>query len=317
MKIVVTEPLYMAEEVKQSLTTLGTVVYGPFDDAALSAELADCQVLMVRLGRYLGEPLMQMTPNLRYIVTATTGVDHVDLDAAKERGVRVVSLRDCMHAIADVSATAEHSLGLLLALLRRTFPAVAHVLDGGWERNLFFGSQLQGKRLGIVGYGRIGALVAHYASALGLEVVAYDRDTRKKVTPPAEAVPLKTLLAECDVVSIHVTADRENRHLIDRDAIARMRPGAFLVNTARGSVVDEAALAEAVYSGHLAGVAVDVLEGEVRGEIAASPLLACARAGHNVLITPHIGGATYEAIERTEKAVVEVLMKLVEQEARL
>ena len=306
----------MAEEVKRSLATHGIVVYGPFDDAALSTELADCQVLMIWLGRDLGEGLMRMAPNLQYIVTATTGLDHVDLDAAKKRGVRVLSLRDCMHAIADVSATAEHTLGLLLALVRRTVPAAAHVLDGGWERDRFFGTQLRGKRLGIVGYGRIGALVAQYASTLGMEVIAYDRDGPTKVVPPAKAVPFDRLLAECEVVSIYVTADAENSHLINRDAIAHMRPGAFLVNTARGSIVDEAALAEAVSSGRIAGVAVDVLDGEERGDMAASPLLACARAGHNVLITPHIGGATYELIARTEKAVVDVLAKLLEQEAR-
>ena len=224
-----------------------------------------------------------------------------------------MSLRDCMQAIIDVSATAEHSIGLLLALVRRTRPAAAHVLDGGWDRNRFFGMQLRGKRLGIVGHGRIGALVAQYAAALGMEVVACDRN-EEKVVPPAAAVPLATLLERCDAISIHVTAAPKNRHLINRAAIARMRHGAFLINTARGSIVDETALADAMSAEHLAGVAVDVLEGEERDGIASSPLLACARAGHNVLITPHIGGATLEAIRHTETAVVEVLTALVKEE---
>jgi D-3-phosphoglycerate dehydrogenase len=314
MKIIVTEPLYLAEEMKQSLAALGPVVYGPFADDALSAELPDCEVLVVRLGRHIGAPTMRSAPKLRYIVSATTGLDHVDLDAARERSVRVVSLRDCPQAITDVSATAEHCFGLLLALLRGTAPAAAHVLDGGWDRNRFFGTQLRGKRLGIVGHGRIGAMIAHYAAAFGMDVVACDR-TETKIVPPAEPLSFAALLESCEIVSIHVTASPENRHLIDRTAIARMRPGAFLINTARGSIVDEQALAEAVSSGHLAGVAVDVLEGEERDGIAASPLLARARAGHNVLITPHIGGATYEAIRRTEAAVVNVLTALLKEEA--
>ena len=243
---------------------------------------------------------------MRFVVTATTGLDHIDLEAARRRGIRVVSLRDCPGAIKDVSATAEHCLGLLLALVRGTVPAAAHVTEGGWDRNRFFGRQLRGKRLGIIGYGRIGALLAGYADALGMEVVAHDRD-EAKVAAPASSLPLEELLRTSEIISIHVTADPGNRHLLDEAAIARMRRGAFVINTARGSLVDEAALATAVTSGQLAGVAVDVLEGEEKHATEASPLLAAARAGHNVLITPHIGGATFEAIRQAECAVIDVL----------
>jgi D-3-phosphoglycerate dehydrogenase len=221
-----------------------------------------------------------------------------------------VSLRDCPGAISDVSATAEHCLGLLLALARGTVPAHAHARDGGWDRNRFFGRQLRGKRLGIVGYGRIGALMAGYGHALGMEVVANDRDP-SKIGAPAKAVPLPELVRTADVISIHVTADPDNRHLIDAAAIASMRPGAYLLNTARGSLVDEAALAEAVASGHLGGAGIDVLDGEERGAAAASPLLAAAKAGHNIVITPHIGGATFEAIRQAECAVIDALARLV------
>ncbi len=306
MKIVVTEPLHMAEEAKAALAALGTVTYGPLDDATLQAELTDTDVLMVRLGRHIGEPLLQAAPNLRFVVTATTGLDHIDLDAARRRGIRVVSLRDCPGAIKDVSATAEHCLGLILALVRGTVPAAAHVTEGGWDRDRFFGRQLRGKRLGIIGYGRIGALLARYADALGMEVVAHDRD-EAGIAAPASSMPLDELLGTSDIVSIHVTADPDNRHLLDDAAIARMRRGAFVINTARGSLVDETALAAAVASGQLAGVAVDVLEGEEMHATGASPLLGAARAGHNVLITPHIGGATFEAIRQAECAVIDVL----------
>jgi phosphoglycerate dehydrogenase-like enzyme len=139
-----------------------------------------------------------------------------------------------------------------------------------------------------------------------MEVVAYDCDARK-IAPPATKLPLQELLRTSDVISLHVTADPDNKHLIDKAAIASMRPGAFVLNTARGSLVDEAALADAVSQGRLAGVAADVLDGEERGAAKASPLLAAARAGHNVLITPHIGGATYEAIRQAECAVIAVL----------
>jgi len=313
MKIVVTEPLHLAEIVRETLGALGTVVYGPMDDDTLVRELADCDVLMVRLGRHIGEPLIAKAPRLHYILTATTGLDHIDLDAARLASVRVISLRDCQHAIMDVSATAEHCFGLMLALLRGTPAASAHVLAGGWDRDKFWGTQLKGKCLGIVGYGRIGAMVAACANAFDMTVVANDIKP-EKVAPPAKSLSLDELLRTADIVSLHVTATPENRHLIDRDAIARLKRGAVFINTARGSLVDEAALAEAVESGRLLGVAVDVLEGEEHGGTSRSPLLATAQAGFNVLITPHIGGATREAIARTETVLIEQALKVLEEE---
>jgi D-3-phosphoglycerate dehydrogenase len=306
MKILVTEPLHFAEEARRNLAALGAIVFGPFSDCVLARELLDCNVLMVRLGRYIGETLIASAPNLHFILTATTGLDHIDLRAAHHADVRVISLRDCPEAIADVSATAEHSFGLLLALMRRTTLAADHVLDGGWDRNRFWGTQLRGKRLGIVGYGRIGAMVARYGAAFGMKVGAYDREPTR-IAAPAEPMSFEALLRLSDVISIHVTANPSNRHLIDREAIAQMKPSMFVINTARGSIIDEAALAEALSHGRVAGVAVDVLEGEECRDIGSSPLLACARTGHNVLITPHIGGATREAIQKAEVSVVAVL----------
>ena len=313
MKIVVTEALHLAEWAKQTLADLGSVSYGPFDDRALARELVDCDVLMVRLGRHIGGAIISAAPKLRYILTATTGLDHIDLDAARAASVRVISLRDCPGAILDVTATAEHCFGLLLALLRHTPAATAHVLSGGWDRDRFWGRQLKGKSLGVIGYGRIGAMVARYAASFGMDVIACDR-IASKIGPPAKPVSFDELLRHADVVSVHVTATPENRNLIDQAAIARLKRGAVLINTARGSVVDEAALAEAVRRGQLLGVAVDVLAGEEHGEVSESPLLEAAREGCNILITPHIGGATLESIARTETALIERFLEVLKGE---
>ena len=306
MKIVVTEPQFMSETVKTSLERLGQVSFGPFDDRGLESALAEADVLMVRLGRFVGDALLAKAPKLRAVVTATTGLDHIDLSAAKTASVRVISLRDCPGAIKDVSATAELAIGLMLALLRHIPSSTAHVRGGGWDRTKFWGAQVRGKRLGIIGYGRIGAMVAQSAAGLGMHVVAFDRDS-SAVHAPARPVTFDELLETSDVVSIHATSAAENRHLLDQEAIARLKMGAVLINTARGHLIDENAVAAAVRSGHLAGVAADVLDGEERGQAQSSPLLACAREGYNVLVTPHIGGATHEAIAQAETAVVGVL----------
>lgn len=310
MEILVLEPEHMPPDVRNDLASLGQVVYGPLNGELLFRHLSSCEVLMVRLGNYIGADVLDLAPRLRFLVTATTGLDHIDLPAAAARGVRVVSLRDCAHLIRDVSATAEHTWGLLLALLRHTPAAVEHVRRGGWDRNQFWGSQLKGKRLGIVGFGRIGSMVAHYGSAFGMEVVAHDR-VPAKITAPMQCASMEETFATSDVVSIHVTADSVNRQLIGRTQIGMMKVGGILINSARGMIVDSEALAEAIRAGRIGGVAVDVLEEEERGRTEGDPLLACARDGLNVLITPHIGGATREAIALAERAVVSVLAALV------
>lgn len=312
MKIVVTEPDMMSGKVKVMLEEIGTVHYGPFEDSALPELLSDAEVLMVRLGRYIGDEVLSLAPKLRYLVSATTGVDHLDLKAAEAAGVRVVTLRECYDLIQDVSATAEHCWGLLLALIRSTTTAVTHVLSGGWDRNQFWGRQLRGKTLGIIGYGRIGRMLAVYGDAFGMKVLACDKGS-EKIDISVKAVSLTELVKESDVITVNVNADPENHHLVDRDLISKFKKNSFFINTSRGMLVDNKALADAVYSSQLAGVAVDVLEGEEYGILDNDPLLECARSGHNILITPHIGGATRESIEQAESAVVITLHSLLKK----
>ena len=306
MHVVVAEPQYISDYVLDKLLSLGSVELLP-SPPELSSDFPDCDILMIRLGKYIGPELLGSVPSLKFIVSATTGLDHIDLEAAHRRGIKILSLRDCPTKIVAISATAEHTWGLLLALVRATTKAARHVLEGGWDRNRFWGTQLKGKRLGIIGFGRIGQRVAGYAHAFGMRVFGCDIQPGK-IQLPTQPLDLDELAATCDIISIHVGGIPENHHLLSQTMIRSLKPGAWVVNTSRGSVVDEAALAEAVVSGHIAGVAVDVLDGEERGETGLNPLFRCALAGHNVLITPHLGGATYESIAHAEKAVVDVLL---------
>lgn len=308
MKIVVTEPQPMSQKVRKLLTEIGTVSYGPFEDGALEDILLDCDVLMIRLGLYVGDNIFQIASKLKYLVSATTGLDHIDLQAAANNQVRIVCLRDCPEKIKGISSTAEHTWGLLLALVRFLPTATSHVLDGNWNRNQFWGHQLQGKQLGIVGCGRIGSMVAKYGIAFGMQPVAYDIDV-SKINPPICSVSLEDLVSTSDIISIHVTADPKNHHFINQSTISKFKTGSFLINTSRGRVVDSQALANAVASGKISGVAVDVIEGEEFGEINIDPLVICAKEGHNVLITPHIAGATVDAISQAELSVVSTLKK--------
>ena len=222
-------------------------------------------------------------PGLRVVANHATGHDNVDLDAARERGIVVTTTPGVLER-----ATAEHTLALVLALLRRVAEGDRLLRRGepwAWAPTFMLGRGLAGRMLGVVGLGRIGSEVARLGEALGLEVV-YAARTPRDV--PYDRLPLGALLARADVVSLHVPLTEETRGLIGAGELGRMRRHAVLVNTARGPVVDEAALDQALRAGEIAGAALDVFEDEP----AVYPGLLELE---NVVLTPHLGSATEEA----------------------
>lgn len=231
---------------------------------------------------------------LRVIATSSTGTDHLDLDAAAARGITVLSLKHDTAFLDRVTATAELTWGLLLATVRRLPWAFDAARAGDWARDRFRGRQISGKTLGILGYGRLGRIVAEYGKAFRMEVLACN-DVPVEPAPGVEMVDFDTLLRRSDVLSIHVHLTDRNRHLIDRSAFARMKPGSILLNTSRGGIVDEGAFLESLARGPLAGAGIDVVDGEWDPDIDRHPLLCYAREHDNLVITPHVGGITYES----------------------
>jgi D-3-phosphoglycerate dehydrogenase len=298
--VVITEPLHYAPEARAVLAGIGPVVDGPFDRAGLLAAVRSARVLVVRLGHEIDDEVLAAAPGLEYVCSPTTGTDHIDLAAAEARGVRVVTLRGEAEFLAGVRATPEHTWALLLALVRKV-PAAAASTSAGWDRDAFRGTELAGKRLGIYGFGRVGRIVAGFGRAFEMQVLAHDT---KPVTEPGveDAGSLAELLVRSDVLTVHVPLDDVTRGSIGAAELALLPAGAVLVNTARGAIVDEAALVESLRDGHLAGAAVDVLDGERSSEGRhLSPLLKYA-ADHpeRAIVTPHIAGATWESMHRTE-----------------
>jgi D-3-phosphoglycerate dehydrogenase len=269
-------------------------------------------VLVVRLGHQIDAEVLAAAPRLRCIGSATTGVDHIDLDAAAARGIEVVTLRGATEFLATVRATPEHTWGLLLALARKIPAAAAATTRGEWDRDAYRGTELAGRRLGILGLGRVGRIVAGYGLAFGMTVVAHD------VNPePAPGVTLvdslDELLGQADVLLVHLSLDATTTGAIGTGELARLPSGALLVNTSRGAILDETAVVEALRSGHLGGVATDVLAGERdAADLASSPILRFARDHPDrAIVTPHIAGATWESMHRTEVFLAERLRELV------
>lgn len=298
-RILIAEPLDFSPAAVRALESVADVTLRATDRGELSGAMREFDIVWFRLAHRIDRALLEQATRCRILATPVTGLDHIDLDACRDLGIRVVSLRGEVEFLEQVRATAELTLALTLTLLRRIPAAVAHVQDGGWNRDLFRGHELFGKTAGIVGVGRLGRIVAAYFRALGMEVIGYDPRADFPHDVAHRVDPLEQLFEKADVISLHVSYDASTRHLIDRAVLSKAKPGAVLINTSRGGIVDDEALLDALQSGKLAGAALDVLDGEPNIS-ADHPLVAYAREHDNLVIVPHIGGNTTESFEKTE-----------------
>ncbi len=251
--------------------------------------------LAVRSATKVTRELMEAAPNLKVVGRAGIGVDNVDVTSATARGVVVMNT-----PFGNAITTAEHAIAMMFALARQIPEASASTKAGKWEKNRFMGVELFGKTLGLVGCGNIGSIVADRAIGLKMKVVAYDPflSEKRALDLGVEKVELHDLLHRADFVTLHVPMTEQTKNILSRENIARMKSGARLINCARGGLVDEAALLDALTSGHLAGAALDVFETEPATD---SPLFAL----ENVVCTPHLGAATTEAQENVALQVAD------------
>jgi D-3-phosphoglycerate dehydrogenase len=260
--------------------------------------LARAHGLVVRSATEVRSGLLAGAPSLRVVGRAGVGVDNIDLEECTARGIAV-----CNAPAGNTVSAAELTMALMLAMVRQVPAADASVRRGEWARSRFKGAELRGRTLGLVGAGRIGGEVARRARAFGMRVLASDPYLTEERAEElrVERVGLEEAVAGADVLTLHVPLTDDTRDLIDAESLARMRRGAYLVNVARGGIVNEAALVYALESGHLAGAALDVFAGEPLDE--ASPL----RRARNLVLTPHLGASTVEAQELVAREIAEAL----------
>jgi len=251
----------------------------------LVARVGSYDVLVVRSRTKVDAGVIARATRLKLIMRAGSGVDNIDTDVAAARGIAVQSSPETL-----VESVAEVVLGLMLALARGTVSAYASMKAGRWEKERFVGVELRGKTLGIVGMGRIGTRVGDIAKALGMALLGYDvvevpRETLESLG--CKLVDLDTLFASSDFITLHVPLTAETRHLVDGRRLSLMRRTAFIVNTARGAVIHEAALIKALEAKEIAGAGLDVFEAE--------PRVTAVVPTPNTITTPHIGGQTEDA----------------------
>lgn len=309
LRIGILEPDRYPDRAREILDGLGEVRLKT-DATTLYQFIADIDVLILRLKYLLDREFLDHAAQLKIIATATTGLDHIDLQIAKARNIAVLSLRGETDFLRTVTATAEHTWGMLLALLRHIPQAHHAVVTGDWNRNRFFGRELQGRTLGIIGLGRIGQMVARYALAFRMKVIAYDPFQTEWIDGVARANALTDALSASDILSIHVPLNPETNNLIGRKEIAALKLGAIVLNTSRGALLDEGALLESLESGHLSGAALDVIHDEYSPASGLRDRLIRYAATHdNLLITPHLGGATHDSLEKVEIFMAEKLAR--------
>jgi D-3-phosphoglycerate dehydrogenase len=264
----------------------------------LLAAVASADALVVRSATQVDAEVLEAGRDLKVVARAGIGLDNVDVATATRLGIMVVNAPQ-----SNVISAAEHTVALILALARNVPQADAALREGHWERSRFQGTELYGKTLGVIGFGRVGTLVAQRMLAFGMRLLAYDPYVSRERAAQlgVELGSLSEVLASADVVTIHLPKTADTTGLIGEQELAAMKPGARLVNTARGGIVDELALAKAIEAGHLAGAAVDVFAEE---PTTSSPLFAL----QNVVVTPHLGASTAEAQDKAGITIAEQLL---------
>lgn len=244
--------------------------------------------IMVRSQTKVTSKIIDAGVNLKIIGRAGVGVDNIDVDAATQKGIIVVNSPD-----GNTMAAAEHTIALMLAMARNIAPAASSTKEGRWDRSKFTGCELYKKTLGIIGLGKIGSHVAEVALALGMRIVVFDPYTTKEVVEKMGGEYIQSLdnfWGKCDFITVHVPKTKETINLINKDTISKMKEGVRLVNCARGGIINEADLKDAIESGQVAAAAIDVYENEPN--IAECPLIHCSG---NIVLTPHLGASTTEA----------------------
>jgi D-3-phosphoglycerate dehydrogenase len=265
---------------------------------ALDAALPDAVALVVRSETKVNAGMIAKAPRLRVIGRAGMGVDTIDVEEASRRKIAVLTAPG-----ANSNSVAEYTFALLLALCRKVPPAAASVAAGKWDRKAFEGTELRGKTLGLVGLGRIGSLVASIASGFGMTVIGTDPIFTPDVATAlrVELLTLDELIRRADVVSLHAKLTPDTKHLLNETRLRAMKKGVLIVNTARGALIDDAALVRALEDGHVGGAALDVYDPEPL------PADSVLRTAPNVVLTPHLAASAKEAQTRVALEIGEAV----------
>jgi D-3-phosphoglycerate dehydrogenase len=295
----------IGRKIRERLEAIGELIYEPYaDDITVSTWAKHVDIIFMNPNKmkfYITYEMLKDS-KVKYLVTASTGVNHID-PVGISNEVELISLTTAYDVIEQITSTAEHAFGLTLALIRNIPKAFTGVKD--WDFEPYIGMQLKGKTVGIIGYGRLGKMYANYAQAFGCKVLYYDI----KGSPNT----LEEVAAESDIISLHVHLNSSSYHMIDCEFFSKVKNRPYLINTARGSVVNEYAVLAALQDQIISGYATDVLADELK-DVKNSPILQ-NMSKYNIIVTPHIGGMTHEGRDIAYNGVIDLLLKRLNEKA--
>ena len=300
MKILCITPVKHINGLCKNLESLGSVEYHPDltkQDVKGLIDSFDYDIIFCNPNKQnyiLGDYILSNFKGT--IITASTGLNHIDMMYCDLKGIDVVSLTTYYDVIEKISSTAEHSFALMMSLLRNIPSGFDDVKKCNWNYENFIGRQLDKLTIGIIGYGRLGTMMERYCKAFGMKVIIHD--------PYKGYDNLQNLIKESDVITLHVHVSDETKYMIDKKLLTHMKKSSYIINTSRGEIVDEKAIIESLKNNHLKGYATDVIEDEF-DNIKNSPILKGVDEGLNIIVTPHIAGMTKEAQEIAYNGVID------------
>lgn len=319
-RILALEPECFSDQTRAYIEVIGSVVWQQCTSqnklkAILNERRFDA--IITKLGLFIGKDELDNQPELKWIATPTTGVDHLDQSELRRRNIQLITLKDYPEFLKTITATAEHTWGLLLSLLRRIPSSFDDVKSGNWRRLPHEGDELCGKTLGVIGCGRLGKMVAKFGDSFGMRILVNDIDplAASEFSFPFEFVELKELLKNSNVVTLHVPLNAHTAGLMGTDEFKKMNSESILINTSRGEIVDEASLLTALNQKKIAGAAVDVMCDDASWPEKTPTnhaLVKFARENSNLIITPHISGYAKSAIQKTRNFVAERLVEAIQ-----
>ncbi len=298
-KLLVCDPMDPEAVAKMRAAGIEVDVRDTITPEELEQVIGEYDAMVVRSRTKVRQPLLDKATRLKVIIRGGVGLDNIDAEYARQKGIKVLNTPR-----ANSAAVAELVLGLMFALARHITVADASMKAGRWEKKALEGSEIAGKTLGLIGFGRIGQLLAQKALALGMSVLAYDPYVAITMEG-VRAASIEEILKQADYLSLHVPVTPETKNMIGAEQLAMMKPTAYLINAARGGVVDEAALYEALVTKQIAGAALDVFTEEPPKSEALLKLIALP----NVVATPHLGASTVEALARVGGEVADLAIE--------
>jgi D-3-phosphoglycerate dehydrogenase len=307
LKILCPEPENYSERGLKLLSLLGSLDARKLSQKDFELLAPDYDILAVRLQLCVTADTINSSKRLKVILSPTTGTDHIDVESAQNANIKIFSLKGEHEFLESVNSSAEHTFALLMSLIRCIPSSFDSVKRYNWVQSPFRGHELHGKVLGILGYGRIGRKVAQYGHAFGMKVVVFDPYVNSQDDYVVEVKEPEELYKMSKILTVHVPLNQATNSLVGKRQIEMLPRGAFVVNTSRGAIIDNSALLRALEADHIAGAAIDVLTCEPSFNEIDLKLIEYAQTHDNLIITPHIAGATWESIERTDVFVIEKL----------